>query len=78
MPESKKRPHHAHPQTPHKHNTKGNNRVVMISVIFFALIGFGIAFFGAGTSTIFLLLGAAAGAVCGYFFGHAINRSLLK
>ena len=78
MPESKKRQQHQHHQPPHKQSSKKNNRVVAVAVIFFALIGFGIAFFGAGSNIIWLLAGAIIGGICGYFFGHQIDNAISK
>jgi ABC-type dipeptide/oligopeptide/nickel transport system permease subunit len=51
---------------------------VLVSVIFFCLFGMGIAYFAAGSSLLWLMIGAAAGAVAGYFFGHQIDKALSK
>ena len=48
----------------------------MVAVIFFSLLGIGIAYFAAGSSTLWLLTGAAGGAIAGYFFGHMIDKGL--
>ncbi len=79
MPESKKRHHHPqHHPAPPKAASKKRNRVVIVAMIFFALIGLGIAFFGSGPNIIWLLVGAVAGGIGGYFFGHQIDKAISK
>jgi hypothetical protein len=81
MPQSKKRQHHhghpAHSQ-PVSHGTKKHTKLLAASIVFFALIGLGIAFFAAGTDVIWLLLGAVAGAAIGYWVGGQAEKALLK
>ncbi|MBK7434731.1 MAG: hypothetical protein IPI66_13115 [Chitinophagaceae bacterium] len=78
MPRSKQRKHHheqhKHPSTPAKAGKSRN--AVMVGVIFFALLGMGIGFFATGGSILWILLGALAGGVGGYFFGKQIDKSL--
>jgi membrane protein YqaA with SNARE-associated domain len=79
MPQSKKRkPHHEfHPEANTSKANK-NNSAVLVAVIFFCLLGIGIAYFTAGASILWLLIGAVAGGVAGYFFGHQIDKALSK
>jgi uncharacterized protein HemX len=79
MPASKKRKEHQgfHP-TAHADKTKKNKSAVLVAVIFFGLLGTGIAYFISGASLVWLLVGAIAGGVAGYFFGHQIDKSLSK
>ena len=81
MPASKNRPaHHTHQQhqpVPH-HSKPKTNRAVMVSIIFFALLGLGISYFINPESTPALIGGAVTGAVAGYFFGHQIDKALSK
>lgn len=80
MPQSRKRkPHHhqAAPDAIHADKIKKGSAVVVVA-IFFALIGLSIAYFTAGTDPLWLLLGAAAGAVAGYFFGKQLDKSFSK
>ena len=80
MPRSKQRKHHHDPFQPHTPVVKkGKTRsAVTVAVIFFALLGMGIAFFATGSSILWILIGAVAGGVAGYFFGKQIDRSLSK
>lgn len=79
MPQSKKRkPHHeSHPQ-PGTSKASKHNSAVLVAVIFFCLLGTGIAYFAAGPALLWLLAGAVGGAIAGYFFGHQIDRALSK
>ena len=79
MPRSKKRKHH------HDHHmqagtvkTRKTRSAVVVAMVFFGLLGLGIAFFAAGSSIPWLLIGAVAGAAGGYFFGRQIDRSFAK
>jgi uncharacterized protein HemX len=79
MPQSKKRkPHHEQSHPANTAKSRKNNSAVLVAIIFFSLLGIGIAYFAAGSSTLWLLTGAAGGAVAGYFFGHMIDKSLTK
>lgn len=79
MPQSKKRKHHHefHPPA-NAEKAKKNKSAVLVAGIFFCLLGMGIAYFAAGASLLWLLTGAAAGAVAGYYFGLQIDRTLSK
>ena len=81
MPQSKKR-HNSHPQQHHtpgnKPATHKNGKLVYAGIIFFALLGLGIAFFIAGASIVWLILGIVLGAVAGYFFGYQMEKTLSK
>ena len=79
MPQSKKRKQHHefHPTSPSK-KAMNNRSTVWVAGIFFCLLGIGIAYFAAGVSALWLLVGAAAGAVAGYFFGLQIDRAFSK
>lgn len=78
MPQSKKRkPHHENHPSPN-HEKSRTNSAVIVSIIFFCLFGMGIAYFAAGSSLLWLMIGAAVGAVAGYFFGHMIDKALSK
>ena len=79
MPQSKKRKHHHdHPVpqgTPHSKKTRS---AVTVAVVFFGLLGLGIAYFATGSSVLWLIVGAVVGATAGYFFGHQIDKSLSR
>ncbi len=79
MPQSKKRKHHHefHPPA-NAEKAKKNKSAVLVASIFFCLLGLGIAYFAFGTNLLWLLMGAAAGAVGGYFFGLQIDKSFSK
>jgi hypothetical protein len=82
MPTSKKRQHHhahtAHHPHPESHAAKKHTKLLAASIVFFALIGLGIAFFATGNDIIWLLVGAAAGAAIGYLVGGQAEKALLK
>jgi hypothetical protein len=81
MPTSKKRQHHhGHPAHGHPVNNGGktHTKLLTASIVFFALIGLGIAFFAAGKSVVWLLAGAVAGGAIGYFIGGQAEKALLK
>lgn len=79
MPKSKKRKHH-HDFHPPAHTAKEEKTksAVTASAVFFCLLGIGIAYFAAGASILWLVVGAVAGAAGGYFFGQQIDRSFSK
>ena len=76
MPRSKTRKHHHdfHPPANAVKSAK-NRSAVLIGVIFFGLIGAGIAFFAAGSNPLWLIIGVVAGAVGGYYFGRQLDKS---
>lgn len=79
MPQSKKRHHHhQHYNTPHVIPVKKNKRVTPVTVIFFALLGIGIAFFGAGMNILWLSIGAITGGALGYFFATRLDKTFNK
>ena len=79
MPQSKKRKHHHDFRPPtNAVKSKKNRSAIMISIIFFVVIGTGIAFFAAGSSPMWLFAGAILGGVGGYFFGRQIDKSFAK
>jgi len=83
MPESKSRHPHHHPR-PHNntHSThpkpKKISRIVIVAVLFFAFLGFGISYFIDDTSIGKAIAGALLGAVAGYIFATQINKSFSK
>ena len=82
MPQSKSRHPHKHIQQ-HKPSDiapkhKKTNRSVIVTVIFFALIGLGISYFVAGTDITGLIIGVIAGSIAGYIFAMQVNKSLSK
>ena len=76
MPQSKSRPHQHH-QVPHQ-APKKSYRIVIVTTLFFALSGFGIAYFIAGANATWLIGGLIAGAVLGYVAGMQIEKALYK
>ena len=76
MAKSKKRKHHHdfHPPTHAAKSQKGKSAVT-VAGIFFCLLGIGIAYFAFGTNLLWLLIGAVAGGIGGYFFGLQIDKS---
>ncbi len=79
MPRSKKRKHHHDHHTPPSLIKTGKKRnAVLVAVVFFGLLGLGIAYFAAGASIGWLIAGAAVGALAGYFFGRQIDSAASK
>ena len=80
MPQSKKRKHHHQvQQAGGSLSTKGKkSSAVGVAVIFFAIIGLGIAYFTAGTDVLWLAVGTIVGAACGYLFGKQVDNSFSK
>lgn len=81
MPESKSRHPHKHPQQ--HHNTPGihtkskkANRLIIVTVLFFGVLGLGIGFFVDSESITVLLSCLAAGVLAGYIVGYQIKKSL--
>ena len=80
MPRSKTRKHHHEQQKSSSLVDKpGKNRSsVPVAIFFLALIGVGIAYFAAGTSILWLLVGLVVGAAAGYYFGKQLDKSFSK
>jgi CDP-diglyceride synthetase len=82
MPRSKTRKNHQDYRKPaNAVKSKQNRSAVTIGIVFFALIGMGIAFFAAGSSSYWLLwltAGACMGGIGGYYFGRQIDKSFSK
>ena len=79
MPRSKKRKHHHEYHPPaNAVKSKKNRSAVLIGIIFFGLIGAGIAFFAAGASPIWLIIGIICGVIGGYYFGRQLDKSFSK
>lgn len=83
MPQSKSRHPHKHIQ--HHNKPTGNttkpkktNRSIIVTVIFFAIIGLGISYFIDIRSIIGLLSGTLLGGITGYIFASQVNKSLTK
>ena len=82
MPRSKTRKnHHDYRPPANAVKSKKNKSAVSIGIVFFAIIGMGIAYFAAGSTSLWLLwlvAGAVIGAIGGYYFGKQIDRSFEK
>lgn len=82
MPRSKKRKNHHDYRPPGSTIKAAKNRsAVTIAIVFFALIGIGIAYFAASSSSLWplwLLVGAVIGSIGGYYFGHQIDKATSK
>ena len=78
MPRSKLRKgHHDYHPPANAVKSKKNRSAVVAAVIFFSVIGMGIAFF-ATDSTVWIIAGIVAGAAGGYFFGKQLDKSFSK
>ncbi|MEO8174290.1 MAG: hypothetical protein ABI581_14445 [Sediminibacterium sp.] len=79
MPQSKKRHHHhQHQNPPHTLHVKKIKKIAPVTIIFFALLGAGIAFFGAGLDPLWMIIGIIAGGLLGYLFAIKLDKSVQK
>ena len=78
MPRSKTRKHHHHQAPGGTVPARKTKSAVVVAMVFVGLLGMGIAFFATGSSIPWLLIGAVAGAIAGYFFGRQIDRAFAK
>jgi hypothetical protein len=81
MPESKSRHPHKHPQQHHTaaethSKPKKANRAVIITVLFFAVLGLCIGLFIDTASIATVLTSTVLGAAAGFLAGYFINKSL--
>jgi hypothetical protein len=77
MPRSRHRhKHHHHAGVMHVQRPAKTVRrnAITIMVIFIGLLGFGVAFLAAGSEPVWLIAGASAGGVVGYFIGRGMNE----
>ena len=79
MPRSKRRkPHHDQSRQGGLVKTGKNRSAVGVAVVFCGLIGLGIAYFAAGSSILWMIVGLVLGVAGGYFFGKQLDRSFSK
>jgi len=79
MPKSKTRKHHhEHRQPANAVKSKRDRSAVPVAVVFFGLLGAGIAYFVTGSSPLWLIAGLILGCIGGYFFGKQLNSSFSK
>ncbi len=79
MPRSKKRKkHHDYHPPADAVKSKKNRSAVLIAVLFFGLLGLGVAYFAKGAAPLWLAGGTVLGLVGGYFFGKQIDKSFAK
>jgi CDP-diglyceride synthetase len=82
MPRSKMRKqHHEYHPPANAVKSKKNKSAVIPGIVFFALLGTGIAYFAAGANPfwpLWLLIGAVMGSIGGYYFGLQIDKSFSK
>jgi F0F1-type ATP synthase assembly protein I len=81
MPRSRTRHKHHHtyqPQQQAQTRTSTRRSAVSIMIVFIGLLGLFIAFIAAGTDILWLIVGALAGVVAGYFIGRSMDRLAAK
>ena len=70
-------PAHAnHPNTAARQQTRRS--AVGIMVVFIAILGLGVAFISVGTDIVWMITGAAIGAVAGYLIGRSMDKVAAK
>ena len=81
MPQSKKRTH-THPQQHHisnnKTGVKKNNKLIVIAVMFFGLIGLGMSYFISDGNIIWMIIGTILGVAAGYIFANELTKTFSK
>jgi len=78
MPQSRNRHKHHHHHPVHSHSTavKVKRTAAFVVSILVALLGLAVAYFTQGPDGWWMLVGAASGAVIGYFVGHSMDKSM--
>ncbi len=80
MPESKNRyKHHhpGHPATPHA-DAKPKRSAAFFLAVLAAVLGVAVTFFTRGADTLWIITGAASGAIVGYLIGHNMDKAIEK
>lgn len=78
MPESRNRHKHhqqQHLQSPHA-PAKSKRSAALVLAIVAAILGLAVAYFTQGTDVVWMIAGAAAGAVIGYLVGHNMDKAI--
>lgn len=83
MPNSRHRHkghHHAHPQTVHPHTVKAKPKrsAATLMAIFIGVFGLAAGAFFSRYNVMWIVVGAAIGAVTGYLIGSGIDRTFAK
>lgn len=83
MPRSRtrhKHHHHHSNQSQQQTQVKTSTRrsAVSIMIVFIGVLGLFIAFIAAGTDILWLVIGALAGVIAGYFIGRSMDRVAAK
>ena len=78
MSQSKKRDAQKHPHMDYIPHAKKRNTAKPVAIIFCMLLSLAIAWFAAGSSPLWLLVGALLGAAFGYFLGSQMDKSIDK
>lgn len=78
MPQSRNRhKHHQHVQVHHT-PAKAKRSAALILAILAAILGLAVAFFTQGADLVWILFGAASGAIIGYLVGHNMDKAIEK
>lgn len=87
MAQSKHRDKHGHPRHHHPKQASAprvakaappRRSAISIMVVFLAVLGCGIAFIAVGANIAWLVAGAAAGGLMGYFIGQSMDKVAAK
>jgi uncharacterized membrane protein YfcA len=81
MPESRNRHkhhHHHQPVSPHHTRTKVKRSSAFVVAVITATLGLAVTYFTRGDDVYSLVIGAASGAIIGYFVGRSMDKSIEK
>lgn len=76
MPESRNRHKHHHHVQSHKTPAKPKRSAALVLAIVAAIFGLAVAFFTQGADVVWMIVGAAAGAIIGYLVGHNMDKAI--
>lgn len=80
MPESRNRHKHhhpGHPASPHA-DAKPKRSAAFFLAILAAVLGVAVTFFTRGADALWMITGAASGAIIGYLIGHNMDKAIKK
>ena len=79
MPESRNRQKHDHHHsTAHHGPAKRKRSAASVLAILAAILGLAVAFFSQGADALWMIIGAALGAVIGYLIGSNMDKAIEK
>lgn len=78
MPESRNRHKHPHQDYTHHTRSKKKRSAAVVLAILAAILGLAVVYFAQGADALWMVIGAASGAVVGYIIGHNMDKAIEK